>query len=339
MRIYRNLFFTVLLISLSFFSIFAQSEARMEEDAEKLHDIYKNVNAIKDFRLPDVGSKRIGENYPEYQKALEGMGKTRLLREEYSGFLKSFAEKYAPNSDESWKISRELVNTFSPLQMDFNVGLEYEVIADRFSYLDTAGEKNALIALKLIRQNGTDSSTLRALNEMYRVKAIEEARNLLTLAVMFDPGNERIERRATRLRADVDEALQAYKEEEMKVLQSRRWKGNVGGTSAGSPASLAAAGKRFMTNLPDWGGNTKKATKIKKVSIIGDWFVAERDALGRPTRYGLPAAVAVSDNTMGDGIVTVYEVSMITREPKRNTNFYGVWVGNVWRMLDKNLPK
>jgi hypothetical protein len=339
MKILKQILIVAFLLSVSVINIFAQSEAKMEEDAEKVHDIYKKVTAIKDFRMPEGVSNTIGKNYPAYQAALDGMTKTRFLREEYSGFLKTFAQQYAPGETEVWNISRKLVQTYRPLQMDFNVGLEYEEIANRFSYLETAGEKNALIALKHIRENGTNSSTLKALHEIYRVKAIEEAKNMLTLATLFDPGNERIERRATRLRSEIEEALKVYREEEMRVLTSRKFKGNIAGTSAGSPAALAAAGKRYMTGLSDWGGNTKKQTKILKVSIIGDWFVAEKDAFGRPTRYGLPAAVYLTDNSTDPGVVRVYEISMVTREPKKNTNFYGVWVGKVWRMLEKNLPK
>jgi hypothetical protein len=329
------------LFSLSFLNVSAQSEVEMEEDAEKLHDLYKKVNAIKDFRLIESGTGlSIGENYPAYQEALDGMQKTRLLRNDYEGFLAGFAKKYAAGADQDWKVPNELTRKFEPLKLGYDVGMEYDAIRNRFSYLDTAGERNALSALEQIKNTGTgDGLILKNLHEIYRVRGIEEARNLLSLAPLFDPGNERIERRAVRLASEVDETLKEYKAEEMKILEGRRWKGNVGSTSAGSPATLAGAGLKFMTGLPDWGGNAARGTQIKKVSIIGDWFVAERNALGMPTRYGLPAAVAVQDNTMAPDVVTVYEISLITQEPKKDTNFYGVWVGNVWRMLDKNLPK
>jgi hypothetical protein len=339
MKILNYFTIATLLITLSGISILAQSEAKMEEDAEKVHDIFKKVKAIKDFRMPSGVGRRIGENYAAYQEALDGMTKTRFYRDEYSDFLNSFAKQYAGNVQQDWKISGELSNKFNSLKMDFDVGNDYKFIMDRFKYLETAGEENALIALKHIRDNGTNPSTLKALHEIYRVKAIEEAKNMLALTVLFDPGNERIERRTERLRADIDEALKTYREEEMRVLQSRKFKGNVSSTSAGSPATLASAGKRYMSGLSDWGGNTKKGTKILKVSIIGDWFVAEKDAFGRPTRYGLPAAVYLTDNSTDPGVVRVYEISMVTKAPQKNTNFYGVWVGKVWRMLEKNLPK
>lgn len=339
MKTLRYILVATLLITVSALTLFAQDEAKMEEDAEKVNDIYKKVKAIKDFRMPEGLSKRIGENYDAYQEALDGMTKTRFYQDEYSGFLKEFAGKYAGNVSEDWKVAKALSNKFSSLDMGFDVGDNYEFIMDRFKYLETAGEKNALVALKHIRNKGTNASTLKALHEIYRVKAIEEAKNMLTIAVLFDPGNARIERRTARLRTDVVEALKAYREEEMRVLQKRKFKGNISGTSAGSPAALSAAGKRFITGLSDWGGNTKKQTKIHEVSIIGDWFVAERDALGRPTRYGLPAAIYLRDNTTDEGVVRVYEVSLVTKFPKMEPNFYGVWVGKVWRLLEKNMPK
>lgn len=339
MRILKQFTIATFLLLFSVLSVIAQSEAQMEEDAEKVHDIYEKVFAIKDFRMPSGVSDVIGKNYQRYQDALDGMTKTRFYQSEYSDFLKCFAAKYAGNVDQDWKVSGELSNKFQPLKMDFDVGSDYKFIMDRFKYLETAGEENALIALKHIKDNGTDPSVLKSLHEIYRVKAIEEAKNMLTLATLFDPGNERIERRAERLRNDVEEALKAYREEEMRVLESRKFVGNISSTSAGSPATLSVAGKRFVTGLGDWGGNTKKQTKILAVSIIGDWFVAEKDAFGRPTRYGLPAAIYLTDNSTDAGVVRVYEVSLVTKFPKMEPNFYGVWVGKVWRMLEKNLPK
>lgn len=326
-----------LLVLLGTFNLFSQTEAQMEEDAEKVHDIHKEVDAIKDFRLPEGVWNRIGENYPANQTALEGINKTRRLQSAYSTFLGEFAKKYAAGTKD-YEIPRALNKKFESLSLGFDVGDEYEAIVFRFGILETAGERNAFTALKHIRDFIENPSRMKALHEIYRVKAIEEFESLLVIIPLFDPGNERIQRRVERMKTDVNTALKDYRAEELKVLQSRKWKGNIGGTSAGSPASLAAAGKRFMTSQSDWGGNTKKGTKILKVSIIGDWFVAER-SFGRPTRYGLPAAIAVSDNTMDSGVVTVYETSLITKFPKMEPNFYGVWVGKVWRMLDKNLPK
>lgn len=319
--------------------VIGQTEIEMEDDAEKLHGIYKMVLAIKDFRVPAGVSERIGENFEVFKKALDGMNKTRLIRNEHGEFVNNFNQKYVPGEKEEFRIVPALNKKFESLSLGYDVGDEYQTIMFRFSILDTAGEQNAVTALELIKAKGTDPAILRNLHEIYRVKAIEEAQSLLDIAPLFAPGNERIERRIERLRGEIEVTLKDYNTEEQKVLQSRMWKENISNTSAGAPAALAAAGKTFMTGLPDWGGNTSKATKIEKVSIIGDWFVAERNALGMPTRYGLPAAVAVTDNTMSPGVVTVYEVSLVTKEPKRNTDFYGVWVGNVWRMLAKNLPK
>ncbi len=338
MRNLKSFTIAALIITISTFTVFAQAEAKMEEDADKIHDIYQKVKAVKDFRMPSGVGRRIGENYAAYQEALDGMTKTRFYMEEYSEFLNSFTKQYG-GGEAGWKLPNALTEKFRSLDMEFDVGSDYQMIMDRFKYLETAGEENALIALKHIRDNGTNPSTLKALHEIYRVKAIEEAKNMLTLATLFDPGNERIERRTERLRADIEDSLKAYREEEMRVLASREFKGNISSTSAGSPAALASAGKRYMTGLNDWGGNTKKGTKILTVSIIGDWFVAEKDAFGRPTRYGLPAAVYLTDNSTDPGVVRVYEISMVTQTPQKNTNFYGVWVGKVWRMLEKNLPK
>ena len=335
----RLFLLAILVVSMTNINTPAQSEVEMEDDAEKLNSIYKQVNGIPDFRIREGLSEKIGENYAHFQKALDGINKTSLMKDAHGAFVSSIAKKYVPSESEDYIIVRKLNNKFEPLSLGYDVGDQYEAIVFRFGLLKTAGPKNALLALEQIKRSGTDPVFLKTLHEIYRVKSIEEAKSLMAIAPMFDPGNERITRRVERLRGQVDEAFASYKAEEMRVLKSRKWKPNIGSTSAGSPGSLSSAGQKFMAGLPDWGGNTKRQTVIKKVSIIGDWFVAERDASGRPTRYGLPAAVAVTDNTMDEGVVTVYEVSLITADPVKNTRWYGVWVGKVWRMLGANLPK
>ncbi|NNF00417.1 MAG: hypothetical protein HKN25_15470, partial [Pyrinomonadaceae bacterium] len=77
-RDFQILTIGLVVFCLSAFPVHSQGEAEMEEDAERIHDIYKEVYAIKDFRLPEGVWKRIGENYPANQKALDGMNKTRL---------------------------------------------------------------------------------------------------------------------------------------------------------------------------------------------------------------------------------------------------------------------
>ena len=132
--------------------------------------------------------------------------------------------------------------------------------------------------------------------------------------------------------------MEAVKKAHAEAQAKRRWPAGVANTSAGSGASLSAAGLRFLNGQSDWGGNTKRGTKILKVTVKGDWYVAEKTLIGTPLRYGLPAYIAVSDNTIPAEEIIVYEVTFVTKRPRKETDFLGVWVGDVWMMYKKNLP-
>ena len=49
--------------------------------------------------------------------------------------------------------------------------------------------------------------------------------------------------------------------------------------------------------------------------------------------------VAIADDTTGEDIANVYDLSLITTGPERNGSFGGVWVGEVWRVLRARVPQ
>lgn len=323
------------LLFLAFLSlpVQAQSPSEMDQDAKQLHALYNEVNAIQDFRLNENGTGlAIGQNAAAYEKALKGLHATERLQQQHSDFLLSFRNKYAPG-EQDYTVSRVLTEKFENLALGFPIGLEFNEIQNHFGWLEGAARKDALSCLAQVRMEGTDQGYLKGLNELYRVRAVNEAQQLLEVAPLFAPGDEVVTRRVEELRPQVKATLAKFQAEERKALAGGKW------VRAAGP-NLSGAALAYVRSLPDWGGNTRRGTKILKVTVTGDWFVAERNLFGQPTKYGLPAAIAAQDNTMAPGVVHCFDVSLITAGPQKSASFGGgVWVGRVWRMYAKNLPR
>lgn len=316
--------------------VFSQSTVEMEEVAEKIHILYSEiVLGTKDFRLPEGGvQQKVGENLIAYQQAMEAINKTRAYKASNQAFLDQAIKTYAPGVTEHYKIQEAFNEKFKPLRLGYDVGDDLRAILTRFEYLEKAPENNAFAAIQDVKAYGTTGpeSMLQYLNEMFRVKAIEESLAILDFASRFVPDNEMVARRLEKLQPDVQKTLEEYREKERVELEKRKWPGSSG------DARIADAGKAFLQSQSDWGGNTKRQTKILKVAPKGDWFVAEKNLLGQPLRYGFPVYIVIQDIQSTGDIVTVYEASLITHDPQKTPNFYGVWVGNVFRMLKKNVP-
>lgn len=316
--------------------LLAQSDLEMEDDAEKVHILYAEiVLGTKDFRLPESGvQEKVGKNLAVYEQAMEAFNKTKTYRESNKQFLDQFTNKYAPGLKEHYQIADKINEKFKSLRLGYDVGDDLKALLIKFDYLEKAPENNAFAAINDIKAYGTTGpeSLLKYLNEMFRVTAIEEALAILEFAYQFAPDNEMVKRRLDKLLPDVQKTLDEYKEKEKAELESRKWPGSAGDTK------IAEAGRNFLQNQPDWGGNTKRQTKILKVAPNGDWFVAEKNLLGQPVRYGFPVYVVIQDILTKEEVVTVYEVSLITKENKKAPDFYGAWVGKVFRMMKKNVP-
>ncbi|MEZ5307807.1 MAG: hypothetical protein R2684_11745 [Pyrinomonadaceae bacterium] len=325
--------FLGLSLLLSFSAVaFAQSEADMEEDAEMMEELYKRVFKIGDFRVYSM-SDSIGNVYPKFQKKLAQFDEVMSIRESNKAFVDGFLKKYGGGETETYKAVRNINKKFEDIEIE-GVGDHYELVVERFGWLDTSPDNNAKETLDFVK---TGMEYISALNQIYKVRAIDEYRRILRLVPEFS-SNERYERRMNRMLEEANELAVQLKKEEEEILSKRSWPNGVSSTSAGTPAALSSAGLNFLNGQSDWGGNTKRETKILKVTIKGDWFVAERTLIGTPLRYGLPAYVAVSDNSLPADQIIVYEVTFVTKNPKMETNFLGVWVGDVWNMYKKNLP-
>ena len=311
----------------------AQSEADMEEDAEKIEELYNMLMKIGDFRINANISGAYGTNYPKFQKKLKQTDLVKSIRATNKPWVDAFAKKYAPNETQDFKVPGALNRKFLSIQIE-NIGSYYQTVQERFEWAQTAPDGNAMAALKWINDG---LKLVDYAGDIYKVRSVEELRKVALLVPKFSPGNERAARRAQRILPKIDAKIEAVKAAHAAALAKRMWPKGVSSTSVGSPASLSAAGMRFLNGQSDWGGNTKRGTKILKVTIKGDWYVAERTLIGTPLRYGLPAYIAVSDNTIKPEEAIVYEVTFVTKNPRKETNFLGVWVGDVYMMYKKNV--
>jgi len=314
----------------------AQSEEQLEEDAEKIHGLHEQVMAIEDFRFE--GGRRIGENAPAFQQARERLEATQRLAEQHEEYLQALYSRYRVDPDNP-SYARRLNRQFEPTMTGYDTGDELQAILDRFQLAQTAPRELAMKCLNQLQETGTNESHIRALHSMYQTKAIEEAQQLLEICPRMAPSIGAVQRRVQRLRAQVEELLAKFEEERRQLLEARQWESSVRRLSGGSPRAMAQAAKRWLNAAEDWGRNRERQTRILAVSVTGDWFVAERNLLGQPTRWGLPVHVAVTDSETDDDVARVYELSMITNGPQKNGSFLGPWVGEVWEIYRNRVPR
>ncbi|MBI2302496.1 MAG: hypothetical protein HYU66_26620, partial [Armatimonadetes bacterium] len=81
---------------------------------------------------------------------------------------------------------------------------------------------------------------------------------------------------------------------------------------------------------------------VRNIRIDGDWFVFEKDALGQPAAYGLRVMVAwqsPQDKAEGKDLVTVFELSMVSRDAKPAAPFKLAAVGGSFWMRASKVPQ
>ena len=328
--------FMLLLFSMS---VFSQSEAEMEEDAEKLHSLYKRIDKIGDPRVSANIWSYAGENYKTYQNALDQIDNLRLVKANSQGFLKSLAKKYAPKASVQAQVSGMVARKFAPLDLGYDTRFEFRQIEHRFKIVETAGEQNASNIVKRVKEYIEENEELVKVDDRFRMKSLDEYKNLLAIAPLFVPEEHRLVKRVARLEPQLAELAKRYESLEKKLIAQNKWKKGISKVSTGRATSVATAAKKYLTTRGTWGGkDPAKQTKILRVEILRDWFVAD-SIIGIPLRYGITGVVAVKDNTMSPGVITVYEVSFITKGAKKTTDFNQLWTRDISRMLEKNLPK
>ena len=197
--------------------------------------------------------------------------------------------------------------------------------------VEAAGPQNARNCIELVETWGVDATYIARLHPTVQVKAVEDARGLASMCDQFAPDDAEVRQAAAALEPRLAATLEQFAELERKALESRDWKPSSAGVAQAD--ALAQAVKQFLSGHPEWGGNQTKGTQVLAVSVQGDWFVAERNLLGQPARWGLPVHVAIRTRAHKPEVAQVYDLSIITPTDRQAAPFEGYWVGDTWMVL------
>ena len=316
-------------------SVRAQDDAQMRQDAEQLHAAAERVHGIgnsSDWTLSPYTMETIGQNLPRVQEVLAKQDEAMRLAAQTRPFMDEFRSRYTARL-ESWQDpGNALNNRFGSLGLSYRVGQDYWDVTNFLRDLPPIPARNATRCLEILEQNGTNEQRIRDLHELYRTRAIVEARGLLDVCPRLDPTNAEIERRTAELRPRVADVLARFREEEIAAIRDREWQPSSG------PAAQAGPALEFLRADPRLGGSTTRPTQVLAVSVRGDFAVAERNLLGMPTSYGLPVHVAIVSPDTVEGVAQVLELTLITREARPSPPYDGFWVGNTWLMLREKVP-
>lgn len=197
--------------------------------------------------------------------------------------------------------------------------------------VEAAGPQNARNCIELVETWGIDAKYIERLHPTVQVKAVEDARGLASMCDQFAPDDAGVKQAAAALEPRLTATLERFAELERQALQAREWKPS--NTGVAQAAALAEAVKQFLAGHPEWGGNKSKGTQVLAVSVQGNWFVAERNLLGQPAKWGLPVHVAIRTHAHKPEVAQVYDLSIITPTDRQAAPFEGYWVGNTWMVL------
>lgn len=313
----------------------AQDEGTMRQDAEQLHAAAQRVRALgnsSDWTLSEYTMETIGQNLPRVQQVLAKQDEALRLADQTRPFVDEFRSRYTARL-ESWQDpGNALNNRFASLGLSFQIGQDYWDVSNFLRDLPPIPARNARRCTEILEQNGTDEQRIRNLHELYRTRAIVEARGLLDVCPRLDPTNAEIQRRIDELRPRVADVLARFREEEIAAIRDREWQSSTG------PSAQVGPALEFLRSDPRLGGSTTRPTQVLAVSVRGDFAVAERNLLGMPTSYGLPVHVAIVSPDTVEGVAQVLELTLITREPRPSPPYDGFWVGNTWLMLREKVP-
>lgn len=313
----------------------AQDSDSMRRDAEQLHAAATRVRGLgnpSEWTLSESTMEAVGQNLRRVQQVLATQEEARRLAAQTELFMDEFRARYTARL-ESWDDPGNALNArFGPLGLSFQIGQDYWDVSNFLRDLPSIPPRNARRCAEILEQNGTNEERIRDLHEIYRTRAIIEARGLLDVCPRLDPGNAELQRRIEELRPRVTEVLARFREEELAAIRDREWLPPSG------PAAQAGPALEFLRADPRLGGSTSRPTQVLAVSVRGDFAVAERNLLGMPTSYGLPVHVAIVSRDTIDGVAQVIELTLITSEARPSPPYDGFWVGNTWLMLRERVP-
>ena len=247
--------------------------------------------------------------------------------------LAAIVEKFG---DSAMAVNNKLFQLGMPSSKQFGNDFErlYESVAN-------VSKSRKATAASIASRSKSQMSNIDFLVPDIRLKKLNETKAMLQVGQKFDRNNGDI----NRMLSTIDEKIDAVAGKIEKEIDSKKWSGhikNFGGP--GDPKTLAKTALQYFKNSKQWGKNPNVKVEILKVSVRGQWKVAETNILGQVIGWRLPIHLAITNEKLKPkGIARVYELSILTVQGapgavKKSPPFDGYWVGNNWMMRLKKLP-
>jgi len=286
--------------------------------AEALRD-WKNLAALagqvgetaKIFTITVVYEK------PEERLAeLESFEKKELAK--ITPVLDMFRKKYGSTAV-------EIDNTLRPLTMgmdtpDQSAGYLYEDL-DKAVKGAAALRKN--MGGKLLKDAEQQMDSAKDMEESIRVGEFDQAKKVLELAARYDPANAAVKDKL----ANMGVLQKGMAAEIEKARDARTWPASGKDFAGpGSPSTLVAASRKFLTTDKHWSKG-----KLVAVCINGNWWSVEKNIFGVTTMWGLPVLAAFEIPNDKEN-VRVFGLSMLNMEGKQKPPFTAASVGDNYIM-------
>lgn len=288
------------------------------------------ARTLSDFRYEQSGD--MGESFDRAAESLKKLHAISALREDFVGYVEKAAAANGIDVDSHDGRVVELIallrNTDEDAARDF--GEVNAILANA----DPASDPGAESAASVLEQVMLLSQAAPHMRPTMRVELAAEMQPLLEIADDFAPGDEGVAAQIEAMRPMVAEAVASIVESSREEIAANTWPGGD------TDSDVAKAGMAHLKAHGEWGGDTDTPTEILKVATHGEWFVARENILGQPLAYAHPAWIAVREVSSPEGIVNVLNISLVTKEAEKNTDFGPVSVSpGMKQMLQENLPQ
>ena len=321
--------FTILLCS--FFTISNLIAAPTSEEAVK---DWKNINQVYDSVSGIVDNYNSSCIYNDFEKnlvAIQEIEKEKLPKVKET--IDSFGKKYGTKAGTIDNNMRDLISKARAQNPKLrSSGYLYETLK-KFADNVTAIRENT--GKHLLKQTEGTLKNMSFFTESIRAKKFAEVKKQLELALKYDPNSKEIKEKLDGIDKEAKEAQKQIEKGRDEAKWPEPFKNFAG---PGSSKKLEALALNYLKNAKDWGGNPKKKVEILNIRIKGNWWSVEKNILGQTTQWGLPVFAAVASGKSINENATVYSISMVTSDNKKEPPFVGVTVGDSWVMRRKNLP-
>ncbi|NUQ00642.1 MAG: hypothetical protein HUU35_12390 [Armatimonadetes bacterium] len=275
------------------------------------------------FRLADGFDRSLsGTNEQRLAALQEGVAKLtefeQTLRPKAEAMLQAFGAKYGTEEQAIDHKIRELQGG----KLDYNrwPGVVYRDLA---AGLATVTRTRGDIADRVYAEVSRILDGIGEYSEFIRLQTVDKQKPILDLILQLNPDHAQAKERVAGLaafRAKTAEQIE-------RDIDARQWPAPMKGFGGpGNTDQLATAALAFLRN------EAKDGDQVLAVVVTDNWFVFEKDALGRPLTYGLPVLVAYKKaKDAGKDLAEVFELSMLTQQTKMALPWKGsATAGHYW---------